>query len=91
MGGTQLVLREGGKIQFIPESVEEKTITEECCIYGVKLKDIFILGSMKGRVGYSRGYGDIISHKILRAHTKCFRKFTRLLSHLELYKKYITS
>ena len=42
-------------------------------------------------MGYSRGYGDIISHKILGAHTKCFRKFTRLLLHLELDKKYITS
>ena len=34
--------------------------------------------------------GDIIFHESLGAHTKCLRKFTRLLLHLELYKKHIT-
>ena len=38
------------------------------------LEDKFV--GTRFRVGYSRGYGDIISHEILRAHTKSFRKFT---------------
>lgn len=39
---------------------------------------------MRGRLGYYRGYGDVISNKILGAHIKLFTLF---LSHFELYRK----
>ena len=42
-------------------------------------------------LGYSRVYGDIFSHKIFGAHTKLFREVTCILSHFEIYRKYITS
>ena len=53
--------------------------------------DLEIVVDPGSRVGYSRGYGDIISHEILGAHTKLFRKFKHFLSFFQLYRKYITS